>query len=261
MKLITWNVNGVRARHAQLIELMEREQPDVVCLQEIKASPSQVPEFPIHSPLSSDYRTYWHGNGGYSGVALLVKRAVSPSFDVTHPAFDFECRIATCVVNGVRIAATYVPNGGKDYDAKVRFLTDMAAWAEGLRANGEPLAICGDLNVAFEDRDIHQKERKPNQIGTRPEERALIGRLMDAGLVDVGRAMDPDNSDLFTWWPHWRNMRQRNIGWRIDYVLASAPLGPAAVSCVSMREFGSSDHAPVMAVFRSEEHTSELQSH
>ena len=72
MKLITWNVNGIRARHAQLTELMEREQPDVVCLQEIKASPGQVPEFPIHSALAGDYRTYWHGSGGYSGVALLV---------------------------------------------------------------------------------------------------------------------------------------------------------------------------------------------
>ena len=226
LKLITWNVNGIRARHAQLIELMEREQPDVVCLQEIKASPAQVPEFPIHSPLSSDYRTYWHGSGGYSGVALLVKRSAASSLDVTHPEFDFEHRIATCVVNGVRIAATYVPNGGKDYEAKLRFLQGMADWTEALSGRGEPLAICGDLNVAFEDRDIHQKERKPNQIGTRPEERALIGRVMAAGLVDVGRAMDPDNVDLFTWWPPWRSMRQRNIGWRIDYILASAPPRP-----------------------------------
>lgn len=249
LKLITWNVNGIRARHAQLTELMEREQPDVVCLQEIKASPGQVPEFPIHSSLAGDYRTYWHGSGGYSGVALLVKRSASASLDVTHPEFDFECRIATCVVNGVRIAATYVPNGGKDYDAKLRFLNGMATWAETLSAQGEPLAICGDLNVAFEDRDIHPKERKPNQIGTRPEERALIGRLMAAGLVDVGRVLDPDNEELFTWWPPWRSMRQRNMGWRIDYILASAPLGPQASTCVSMREFGTSDHAPVMAVF------------
>jgi exodeoxyribonuclease-3 len=249
MKLITWNVNGIRARHAQLIELMEREQPDVVCLQEIKASPGQVPEFPIHSALAGDYRTFWHGGGGYSGVALLVKRSAAASLDVTHPEFDFEFRIAAAVVNGVRIAATYVPNGGKDYDAKLRFLSGLAAWAESLRDRGEPLAICGDLNVALEDRDIHQKERKPNQIGARPEERALISRLIDAGLVDVGRTLDPENNELFTWWPPWRSMRERNIGWRIDYILTSAPLGPAAASCVSMREFGTSDHAPVMAVF------------
>ncbi len=249
MKLITWNVNGIRARHAQLTELMEREQPDVVCLQEIKASPGQVPEFPIHSALAGDYRTFWHGGGGYSGVALLVKRSAAASLDVSHPEFDFEFRIASAIVNGVRIAATYVPNGGKDYDAKLRFLNGLAAWAESLRDRGEPLAICGDLNVALEERDIHPKERKPNQIGARPEERALIRRLIDAGLVDVGRTLDPENNELFTWWPPWRSMRERNIGWRIDYILASAPLGPAAASCVSMREFGTSDHAPVMAVF------------
>jgi exodeoxyribonuclease-3 len=249
VKLITWNVNGIRARHAQLTDLMEREQPDVVCLQEIKASPEHVPEFPIHSALAGDYRTYWHGKGGYSGVALLVKRSACASLDVTHPAFDFEFRIASCVVNDVRIAATYVPNGGKDYAAKLTFLEGVAAWADAHRASGEPLLICGDLNVALEDRDIHVKERKPNQIGARPDERALIRRLIDAGLIDVGRALDPDNNDLFTWWPPWRSMRERNIGWRIDYILASAPLGPAAATCVSMREFGTSDHAPVMATF------------
>jgi exodeoxyribonuclease-3 len=249
VKIITWNVNGIRARHAQLIDLMEREQPDVVCLQEIKASPAHVPEFPIHSSLAGDYRTYWHGSGGYSGVALLVKRSASTTLDVTHPEFDFEFRIASAVIGGVRVASTYVPNGGKDYDAKLRFLSGLAEWAEASRAANEPLVICGDLNVALADRDIHPKERKPGQIGARPEERALISRLIDAGLVDVGRALDPDNDNLFTWWPPWRGLRQKNVGWRIDYVLAAAPWGPAAKSVVSMREFGTSDHAPVMATF------------
>ncbi|TAK15180.1 MAG: exodeoxyribonuclease III [Acidobacteria bacterium] len=249
MKLITWNVNGIRARHAQLMELMEREQPDVVCLQEIKASPAQVPEFPIHSSLAGDYRTYWHGSGGYSGVALLVKRSATSSLDVTHPAFDFEFRIATAVIGGVRVASTYVPNGGKDYDAKIRFLNGLVTFAEAARAAKEAVVICGDLNVALTDRDIHTKERKPNQIGARPEERALIARLIDTGLIDVGRTLDPGNDNLFTWWPPWRGLRQKNIGWRIDYILAAAPWGPTAKTCISMREFGTSDHAPVMATF------------
>lgn len=252
MKIITWNVNGIRARHAQLMDLMEREQPDVVCLQEIKASPAQVPEFPIHSTLAGDYRTYWHGSGGYSGVALLVKRSASlasPSLDVAHPAFDFEFRIATAQINGVRIASTYVPNGGKDYDAKLRFLTALVEWAEAAHRAHEPVMICGDLNVALTDRDIHPKERKADQIGARPEERVLISRLIDAGLVDVGRALDPDNENLFTWWPPWRGLRQKNVGWRIDYILAAAPWGPAAATCASLREFGTSDHAPVVATF------------
>jgi exodeoxyribonuclease-3 len=107
------------------------------------------------------------------------------------------------------------------------------------------------LNVAREERDVHPKERKPNQIGTRPEERALLARLIEGGLIDVGRALDPGNDELFTWWPPWRNLRQRNIGWRIDYVMASPALAGSAASAKSMREFGTSDHAPVLVEFQS----------
>ena len=89
--------------------------------------------------------------------------------------------------------------------------------------------MCGDLNVARTDRDVHPKERKPRAIGQLPEERALIERIVGRGLVDVGRALDPDNDDLFTWWAPWRNMRQRNIGWRLDYVLASTSLAATVV--------------------------------
>ena len=96
---------------------------------------------------------------------------------------------------------------------------------------------------------MHPKERKPNQIGTRPEERALLARLLDAGLVDVGRSLDPDNNELFTWWAPWRNLRQRNIGWRIDYVLASRNLAARASAAASRREFGTSDHGPVIVQF------------
>jgi exodeoxyribonuclease-3 len=247
VKIATWNVNGVRARHEQLRELLAVEQPDVVCLQEIKATPAQVPEL-VLTP--EGYWSYWHGAGGYSGVALLVRREhapVQPRF--AHPAFDFEQRIVTCDLGGLTVASVYVPNGGKDYDAKIRFLEALNAWVAEQHASDTALLICGDLNVAREDRDVHAKERKANQIGTRPDERALFGRLLAAGLADIGRALDPENDNLFTWWPPWRNMRQRNIGWRIDYQLASARLAATASACTSMREFGTSDHAPVVASF------------
>ena len=111
--------------------------------------------------------------------------------------------------------------------------------------------LCGDLNVARTERDVHPKERKPRAIGQLPEERALIERILGRGLVDVGRALDPDNDGLFTWWAPWRNMRQRNIGWRLDYVFASEAL--AARATVPVRaEIGTSDHAPVVAIFTSE---------
>ena len=100
----------------------------------------------------------------------------------------------------------------------------MLDFAAGYRAAGRPLVMCGDLNVARTDMDVHPKERKPRAVGQLPEERALLERIIDEGLVDVGRALAPDDDTMFTWWAPWRNMRQRNIGWRLDYVLASAPL-------------------------------------
>jgi exodeoxyribonuclease-3 len=247
MKLITWNVNGIRARHDELRNLVADEEPDVLCLQEIKAAPDQVPGLLVST---DDYWCYWHGAKGYSGVALLVRRSLAgdcPSF--VHPAFDLEQRIVVADVKGFRIASVYVPNGGKDYQAKLGFLESLRQWVRESAAPDRDIVICGDLNVAREERDVHPKERKPNQIGTRPEERALLQGLMDHGLVDVGRALDPDNENLFTWWAPWRNLRQRNIGWRIDYVLASESLAKTAARAVSMREFGTSDHAPLAVTF------------
>jgi len=247
VKIITWNVNGIRARHAQVEELLALEQPDVVCLQEIKASPEQVPALLV---APDGYWSYWHGSGGYSGVALLIRRAMFPAQPAfAHPPFDFEHRIVTADLGRLLVASVYVPNGGKDYDAKLRFLHAFGTWAAETNAAREALVICGDLNVAREERDVHPKERKAGQIGTRPEERTGLGVLFTSGFADVGRALDPDNDELFTWWAPWRQRRQRNIGWRIDYVLAGGTLGERAATAASRREYGTSDHAPVVVTF------------
>ena len=104
-------------------------------------------------------------------------------------------------------------------------------------------------NVALEERDIHPKLRKPGLIGATPDERALLARIISRGLVDVHRVFEPGNDDLFTWWAPWRNMKERNIGWRIDYVLASKALAERAKSAAVQREVGSSDHGPVVVQF------------
>jgi exodeoxyribonuclease-3 len=196
------------------------------------------------------YWCYWHGGGGYSGVALHLSKDAVPGPPVfSHPAFDYEHRIVAAEVAGVTVASVYVPNGGKDFPAKMRFLEALARWAEGFRDRGETLVVCGDFNVARTDRDVHPKERKPRAIGQLPEERALLERVIACGLVDVGRAVDPDNDGLFTWWAPWRNLRARNIGWRLDYVLASAALAARVVACPVQKDVGTSDHAPVVATF------------
>ena len=248
MKIATWNVNGIRARDSELQDFLERERPDVLCLQEIKASLDQLP---LWLADTEGYWSYWHGGKGYSGVGLLVRKdhcVESPAF--LHPPFDFEQRIVTVTLPEATVASIYVPNGGKDFPAKVRFLEAMVAYVAALRATKDRVVLCGDFNIARTERDVHPKERNDRLFGQRPDERALFERLLDSGaLHDVGRERDPDNDALYTWWAPWRNMRQRNIGWRLDYVLTTGDLAGAARSCVSMREFGTSDHAPVVATF------------
>src|SRR4029079_5544704 len=131
------------------------------------------------------------------------------------------------------------------FPAKMKFLEALDGYAMSFLAReGAPrhLVLCGDLNVARTERDVHPKERKPRAIGQLPEERDLLERIIGRGLVDVGRALDPAHDGLFTWWAPWRNMRQRNIGWRLDYVLASAALAERARSCPVQKEVGTSDH-------------------
>jgi len=247
MKIATWNVNGIRARQTQLQDWLEHEQPDVVCLQEIKAAIDQLPVWLCEM---EGYWCYWHGGKGYSGVALHVSKRIAPERPAfEHPAFDYENRIVLVRLPAVTVVSVYVPNGGKDFPAKMQFLNSLEQFAADARTDSNPVVICGDLNIARTDMDVHPKERKPLAIGQLPEERALLERIIAHGLVDVGRALEPDNDQMFTWWAPWRNMRQRNIGWRLDYLLASQPLFERVRSCRIERETGTSDHAPVVGDF------------
>jgi exodeoxyribonuclease-3 len=248
MTVATWNVNGIRAREAQFIAWMEEQTPDVICLQEIKAAPSQLPEALVEP---AGYWNYWHGAaGGYSGVSLHLRKAVFPDEPVfSHPPFDTETRIVQARAGDMVFASVYIPNGGKDYDAKLAFMKEMEGYVAGVHESGASLVLSGDMNVARTDADIHPTHNKPGIIGTRPDERALMDGMIGDDLVDVARMLDPDNDRLFTWWPYWKMARQRNLGWRIDYILASAALARTATSCVVFKDVGTSDHAPVMATF------------
>jgi exodeoxyribonuclease-3 len=247
MRIATWNVNGIRARQAQVQDWVEHERPDVVCLQEIKASPDQIPVWLCEL---EGYWCYWHGEKGYSGVALHVSKTLTPERPAfSHPAFDYENRIILVALPQVTVASVYVPNGGKDFPAKLRFLDGLEQFVADLHAQTSPVVVCGDLNIARTDMDVHPKERKPRAIGQLPEERAQLERIIGHGLVDTGRALEPENDQMFTWWAPWRNMRQRNIGWRLDYLLASQSVFDRVQSCVIQPDIGTSDHAPVIAEF------------
>ena len=246
MKVATWNVNGIRARHEQFAQWAASEKPDVICLQEIKAKIDQIPQ----ACSIEGYTCYWHGAGGYSGVGLHIRTEFARDAAFTHPDFDTETRIVQAQIEDTVFTSVYVPNGGKDFDAKIAFINSLIRYAADLRGRGLKLVLCGDMNIARTEMDVHPKERKPRIIGQLPMERELLEKLIsDGGLVDVGRMLHPNDENYFTWWAPWRQMRERNIGWRLDYVLASEELAARAVSCPSQREIGTSDHAPVVATF------------
>src|SRR4029434_10537442 len=189
MKIATWNVNGIRAREAQLCAWMTRDQADRVCLQELKAEAGQIPG----SCNLADYHVFWHGLRGYSGVSVHVRKQLidaEPAF--RHPQFDMESRMVQLEIGNLVLASVYVPNGGKDYPAKLRFLTSLIGWAKRLHREGRDIILCGDMNIARTDFDVHPKERKPGVIGQSDEERALFEQLLGDQLADVGRKLGQD---------------------------------------------------------------------
>jgi len=248
VKLGTWNVNGIRKRSTEVLSWIDREEPDVVCLQETKAALHQLPAPIVEVP---GYHCHWHGHPGYSGVALMLRAKTfgetPPVF--THPRFDIETRIAVAEIDDVVYGTVYGPNGGKDYAAKIEFWKELVLWAAELREAGKYLVLCGDFNIARLPIDVHPMLRK-DMIGQSVEERTLFEQLLSHGLVDLHRKVDPDNDRLFTWWAPWRNMRQRNIGWRLDYVIASRELIDDTSVCAAYRDFGTSDHGTVIAHIR-----------
>jgi len=247
LKFATWNVNGIRAREKDVAAWLEQEQPDVICLQELKSTTAQIPEALCNL---QGYDCYWHGERAYSGVGLHIRReAFSQPARFYHPDFDFETRIVVAQITDLHCISVYVPNGGKEFAAKMDFLHALKGFIAGVHSAGSRVILGGDLNIARTPMDVHPKERNEKKVGQLPEERELFEDILKQGLVDVGRALDPNNENLFTWWAPWRQLRQRNIGWRIDYVLASESLAANAVQCAAHREIGTSDHGPVVATF------------
>jgi len=246
-KIVTWNVNGIRARGKQVEELVGTVSPDVLCLQEIKATAEQVEEDVCYLP---ELANHWHGaKGGYSGVSIHVRRKLGKASFVAPAPLDRETRVAVAEIETasgpLTVASVYAPNGGKDYDAKIAFYNDFVEWAAALAATGSPFVIVGDLNIAHTDEDVHPSQRKTGLIGQLPEERALFTRLLErGGLIDAARLLHPDADRLFTWWPYWANARKNNVGWRLDYVLVSKALNGRVKEADVLREFGTSDHAP-----------------
>ena len=250
MKLVSWNVNGIRAVAKRGFgEWLSVASPDVLCLQETRAQPDQVTG-ELRQP--AGYHAWWNSaeRKGYSGVATFSKTeplSVRAGFGVEE--FDVEGRVLMSEYPGFKLFNVYFPNGGRKLerlDFKLRFYAAFLESCDALHARGERLIICGDYNTAHKPIDLARPKRNQTTSGFLPEERAWIDRYLAQGFVDAYRALYPEETDCYTWWMYMRNARERNIGWRIDYFLVSEALMPAVVEASILSDVMGSDHCPIV---------------
>jgi exodeoxyribonuclease-3 len=252
MKFASWNVNGIRARHEALCAWIERNRPDIVVLQEVKASASEIPEDVAGI---DGYLKFWNGSSfrkGYSGVAILLRAGACPDPSWEIPPFDVENRTAVLHCGALTLIGTYVPrgDGAEHYAVKLRYLEELRSYVAELLGRGREVVLTGDMNVAHRDIDVHRSQNKPGATGLRPEERAAIDAHLALGLRDVMRDLNPDRKDLFTWWPNWKMARERNLGWRIDCFYVSQAIASKVAAASVDPDERSSDHAPIVLELR-----------
>ncbi len=249
MRLVTLNVNGIRSATAKgLVQWLATHDAEVVCLQEIRAAEEQLP--PELLALEG-YQALWHGaeRKGYSGVGLLTRRPPdNVVVGIDHPEFQGEGRVLRADFAEFSVLSVYVPSGimgGERQAQKMRFLDAFLHYLVGLKTGGRELIACGDFNIAHEPIDIYDAKGNENTSGYLPEERAWMDRLLAAGFVDVFRRLIGPESGHYSWWSNFRGARPRNLGWRLDYHIATPAIAERAHSPAIYREVFFSDHAPV----------------
>ena len=250
MKLATWNVNSLKVRLPHLLDWLAAAQPDAICLQETKTEDAN---FPLAAIEAAGYRAVFCGQKSYNGVAILAR---SQPLDVQHgiPNFpDDPKRLIAATVGDTRLVCAYAPNGqsleSEKYVYKLRWYEALAAWMQDELAKRPRLALLGDLNVAPEDRDVHNPKRWEGGIHVSPPERAAFRKLLEVGLADAFRLFAQPEKE-FSWWDYRLNAFQRGWGLRIDFVLLSAELAKASKSALIDKGPRAlerpSDHAPVI---------------
>jgi exodeoxyribonuclease-3 len=250
MRIATFNVNGIGSRLPALLQWLEETQPDVACLQELKAPQEKFPEQAI---LDAGYQAIWHGQKSWNGVAILA-RGVAPleaGRGLPGDPDDAQSRYLEAVVNGVLIACLYLPNGnpapGPKFDYKLQWFERLITRAAELIASGHPVVLAGDFNVMPTELDVYKPERWGNDALFRPETRAAFQRLLAQGWTDALRTMHPGET-IYTFWDYFRNAYGRNAGLRIDHLLLSPSLAGTLKAAEVDREVRGrekpSDHAP-----------------
>ena len=250
MKLVTYNVNGIKARLPRLIEYLTEAQPDVVCLQEIKCSDET---FPIADIEAAGYGAVWHGQKGFNGVAVLAKgRApVERRRGLDGEAEDDHSRYLECDVDGLVVASIYLPNGnpqpGPKFDYKLRWMDRLAQRAQALLADEVPTVLMGDYNVIPNDDDTFSVTAMQDDALMQPESRAAYRRLLAQGWTDALRTRRPAGG-VWTFWDYQAGAWQRDAGFRIDHMLLSPQAADRLVDAGVDKDYRgrekASDHAP-----------------
>ncbi len=250
MKIATYNINGIKSRLPRLLDWLERETPDIVCLQELKAVDEN---FPVAEIESAGYGAIWKGQKSWNGVAILARDAmpVESRRELPGDSRDEQSRYIEAAVNGIIVACLYLPNGnpqpGPKFDYKLAWFERLIAHAQVLFDCGHPVALLGDFNVVPTDFDIYDPKSWHRDALLQPESRACYERLQEQGWLDSLRALHPEER-IYTFWDYFRQHWPRNAGLRIDHVLLNAELAPrltaAGVDSWVRGEVGASDHAP-----------------
>lgn len=250
MRIATFNVNGINGRLERLLEWLEETQPDVACLQELKAPQDKFPEAAI---AKAGYGAIWHGQSRWNGVAILARGCdpVETRRGLPGDPDDTHSRYIEAAVNGVLVGCLYLPNGnpqpGPKFDYKLRWFERLNAHAAELIATGLPVVLAGDYNVVPTDFDIYNTRSWKDDALLQPEPRAAYAELLAQGWTDAIRALHPDEP-IYTFWDYFRNAWGRNAGLRIDHLLlspvAAERLRAAGVDRAVRAREKASDHAP-----------------
>jgi len=257
MKIVTWNVNGLRAAlNKGILTWIRQYEPDILCLQEIKARPEQLTSANMQQLETLFSHLVWNPaqRPGYSGVATLATSPpVRTRVGLEREEFDSEGRVIVSQYPSFKLFNLYVPNGGRDHSRvpfKLDFYAHLLDICDALHQQGENVILCGDINTCHQEIDLRHPKANQNTTGFLPEERLWIDKYLEHGFVDIFRHMYP-NKVQYSWWTYRLNARERNIGWRLDYFLISESLIDQVQDVIINTEVLGSDHCPVTLLINS----------
>jgi exodeoxyribonuclease III len=250
MRLISWNVNGIRAWHRKgNLDWFIKESPDIFCVQETKAEESQMPDEVKKPQGYYGYFDHSKGRKGYSGVATFSKNKPDKvEIGMGIPEFDQEGRSLTLYFGKLAVINTYFPNGGGGpirLDYKLKYYDHFLKYINRLVKRGYSVVFCGDVNTAHSEIDLARPKENVTNTGFLPIERAWIDKVTKAGFVDTFRLLYPDKKEIYTYWDMKTFARERNVGWRIDYVFVSPSLKDKVKEVGAMDRVLGSDHCPI----------------